>query len=149
MNAERPIILVVDDNPTQQKVINILAEKFGFLTVVVSSGKEALSAIAACDTCFDAILMDVNMPDIDGIECTKRLKQFLKNQGTRMTPIIAITARASDEDRKACIEAGMDDYLSKPFAADDFRRMLLKWAYNATRPNLRLLPERKNSAESN
>jgi len=150
MTSEKPLLLVVEDDPVQQKVILILTEKFGFLAVVVNTGQEALSALSACNTGFDVILMDWKMPDMDGIECTRRIRQ-LERAKSAHTPIIAVTAYAMESDRKICMEAGMDDYLSKPFSADDFRRVLLKWAYNAARPNLRLLPgskdDKANSAQ--
>lgn len=126
----------------------ILAEKFGFLAVVVSTGQEALNALTACNTCFDAILMDWKMPEMDGIECTKRIRQLEKAIGRR-TPIIAVTAHASEDDRKTCLEAGMDHYLSKPFSAEDLRSALLKWAYNPNKPNLRLLPGHRNDLTTN
>lgn len=142
-STQKPLLLVVEDDLTQQKVILVLAERFGFLAVIVGTGEEALKALAACETCFDAVLMDWKMPDMDGLECTKRIRELEKNTG-RHTPIIAVTAYAATSDRTACIEAGMDDYISKPFTMDDFRKILLKWSYNADRPNLKLLPPRKD-----
>jgi CheY-like chemotaxis protein len=141
MAIDNPIILIVEDNPTQQKVLNILAENFGYSAVLVSSGEEALNALATCDT-FQVILMDWKMADMDGFQCTARIRT-LERQSGRCTPIIAVTARAASDDRAKCIEAGMDDYLSKPFSAEGFRRMLLKWAYDPSTPNLRLLAGRK------
>jgi CheY-like chemotaxis protein len=141
MVSENPLLLIVEDNPTQQKVISILAENFGYKAMLVSNGEEALSALATCDT-FQVILMDWKMADMDGIQCTARIRE-LENRSGRRTPIIAVTARAAAGDRAKCIEAGMDDYLSKPFSAEGFRRMLLKWTYNPAQPNLRLLPGRE------
>jgi CheY-like chemotaxis protein len=141
MVTDNPLILIVEDNPTQQKVLNILAENFGYRAVLVSSGEEALNALATCDT-FQVVLMDWKMADMDGFQCTARIRKLEQESGRR-TPIIAVTARAAAGDHAKCIDAGMDDYLSKPFSAEGFRRMLLKWTYDPARPNLHLLAGRK------
>jgi two-component system sensor histidine kinase/response regulator len=143
MSREMPLLLVVEDDRTQQKVIQTLAEKFGYTVVLVSTGEEALTALRTCDSCFDAILMDWKMPDMDGIECTSRIRKLEEGTGTHV-PIIAVTARALDGDSEKCLKAGMDDYLSKPFSSEDFRRILLKWTYDPARPNLMILPPRAN-----
>jgi CheY-like chemotaxis protein len=135
----QPTLLIVEDDKTQQKVLGLLAEKFGFVSVIVNTGEQALSALDVCDTFFDAILMDIRMPDMDGYECTARIRAKFALE-KRHIPIIAVTAYASDEYRLQCLKAGMDDYLSKPFDAEEFRRILLKWAYNPKIPNLKLLP---------
>jgi len=140
----QPIILVVEDNPGQQKVLHLLAEKFGFTALIVSSGREALDVLSACETCFDAILMDWKMPDMDGLECARQIRIRDKQN----TPIIAVTAYNMPDAMAKCKAAGMDDYLSKPFTADDFRRMLLKWTYKPSRPNLKLLPGESSEASS-
>jgi two-component system, sensor histidine kinase and response regulator len=147
MSREMPLLLVVEDNRTQQKVIQTLAEKFGYSVVLVSTGEEAITALRTCDTCFDAILMDWKMPDMDGIKCTSLIREFEKGTGAHV-PIIAVTARALDGDMQKCLEAGMDDYLSKPFSSEDFRRILLKWTYDPSRPNLMILPPRANDVGS-
>ncbi|MDZ4835433.1 MAG: response regulator [Candidatus Melainabacteria bacterium] len=140
--SRQPLILLVDDNPSQQKVMGILADKYGFDAVVVSSGQEALDALAACPSCFDIVLMDWQLPDMTGGECTQRIRAFEKIVNLR-TPIVAVTAHAMVGDKQKCLDSGMDDYLSKPFTADDFRRLLLRWTYDPARPNLRLLPSRE------
>ena len=141
-----PLLLVVEDDRTQQKVIQTLAEKFGYSVVLVSTGEEALTALRTCDTCFDAILMDWKMPDMDGIKCTSIIREREKDNGTHV-PIIAVTARALEGDSEKCLKAGMDDYLAKPFSSEDFRRILLKWTYDPARPNLMILPPRSGDAD--
>ena len=146
MTAPKPAsLLVIEDNPTQQMVIRTLAENYGFTTFLVSSGEEALIALQTCEDCYDAILMDVKLSDMDGIECTKRIRA-LESQNSRI-PIIAVTALAMPGDKEKCLSGGMDDYLSKPFTADDFRKILLRWTYNADRPNLRLLPKSRRNTD--
>ena len=135
----RATILVVEDNETQRRVISQLCESFDFDVHMVSSGEEALDA-CACTT-YAAILLDLGLPGINGYECAKRLRELERKFKIR-TPIIAVT---SDRDaRTACIKVGMDDYISKPFDHEAFRILLLRWAYQADKPNLKLLKSTKS-----
>lgn len=137
MESNQPLLLVVEDDPSQQKVILALAERYGYSTIVVDTGREALAALSACDTCFDAILMDWKMPQMNGIECTYSIREMESKQ-RRRTPIIAVTAYASEYYHRACLEAGMDDYLSKPFDPEAFREILHKWTHKSAPSNLRI-----------
>jgi CheY-like chemotaxis protein len=120
------MILLVDDNPVQQRVLGMLAEKTGVKAHVVGSGLEALEALDRYPGAFALILMDWRMAGMDGLECTKRIR--LRERGTgRRIPIIAVTACAFDEDKKNCLEAGMDDYLSKPFSLEQFAEKIGFW----------------------
>lgn len=121
--ANAPIagrVLVGEDNPTNQKVVVLLLEKFGCTVRVAQNGLEAVQMCTRGD--WDAILMDCQMPVMDGIEATRQIRQ----QGFKL-PIIALTANAMDGERERCLEAGMDDYLSKPVRADELRRKLTHW----------------------
>lgn len=119
-------ILIVEDDRVQQMVMRVLCEKFGFTAYMVSSGTEAIQAVKTCDGCYDAILMDWTMPLMNGGDTTRGIRQIEANIGLR-TPIIAVTANAMAGDREKCLDAGMDDYLSKPFTPDEFRATLLRW----------------------
>ncbi len=130
-------LLVVEDNATQQHVIRTLCNWFNYEVHIVSTAEEALDALA-CSTMYAAVLLDLGLPGLDGFQCARTIRQE-ESQGATHVPIIALTARATDEDRKKCLESGMDDYLSKPFAPEEFRRMLLRWAYRPKEPNLKLL----------
>jgi CheY-like chemotaxis protein len=136
MLAKNPLLLVVGDNPNQQKVINILAMHFGFEAVLVGTRAEALSALVTCNT-FRVILIDSKVADLELFRCAAKMRALEKFG--RHTPIIAVIAHAGSVDGTKCSEGGMDDCLSKPFKAEGFRRMLLKWTYNPDQPNLRLL----------
>ncbi len=127
-------LLIIEDNETQQYVLEELCSKFDYDAHIVSSGEEALSALAC--TRYAAILMDIALGGMDGYECARRIRE-LESELQRRSPIIAITGHL--EDRQRCLAAGMDDYISKPFEIEDFRLMLLRHAYHPAKVNLKLL----------
>jgi signal transduction histidine kinase len=104
-------ILLAEDNRVNQKVAMRLLEKRGHHAVLAANGKEALEALAKAS--FDLVLMDVHMPDMDGIEATTAIREKEKSTGLHQ-PVIAMTALATDGDRDRCLAAGMDGYLAKP-----------------------------------
>lgn len=115
-------ILIVDDNKINQQVAALTLEKWHAKTSLVSSAKEAFDLLLCKE--FDLILMDVTMPEIDGFEATRRIRAF-ENKKTAGLPIIAITAAAFIDDKKKCMEAGMNDYVSKPFNPAELLSKLL------------------------
>ncbi|HEY9793134.1 MAG TPA: response regulator [Candidatus Obscuribacterales bacterium] len=131
-----PLLLIVEDNPHEQLALAELVRKFDYETQVVSSGEDAIAAIRT--TRFAAILMDITLPEMDGYECTRRIRE-LEKAWNRHIPVIALTGRAQQTDRIESKSAGLDDYLCKPFKPDDLRRILLRWVYEPSRPNLKVL----------
>jgi CheY-like chemotaxis protein/HPt (histidine-containing phosphotransfer) domain-containing protein len=107
-------ILVAEDTPFNQTFILRLLEKNGFQAVLVENGQQAVETFSP-DT-FDAILMDVQMPEMDGFEATRKIRKIEEQNGGHI-PIIAMTAYATEGDRERCLAAGMDDYVSKPISA--------------------------------
>jgi PAS domain S-box-containing protein len=116
-------ILVAEDNPVNQRVAVRMLEKLGYAADVARDGREALR-LAQC-TDYAAILMDCHMPDVDGYEATRRIREALSDE--RCPPILAMTAAGADGDRERCLCAGMSDYLSKPVQMPVLREMLEKW----------------------
>lgn len=115
---EKLRILVAEDNPVNQRVLEQLLERRGHRVTVAADGKQALDALErARDEPFDFLLMDLQMPEMDGLEATAAIRSREK-PGERHLPIIAMTAHARTEDRAQCLAAGMDGYLSKPVQVD-------------------------------
>jgi two-component system sensor histidine kinase/response regulator len=114
-------ILVAEDNAVNQKLVQRLLEKRGFCVHIVGNGREAVETSQKEE--FDLILMDVQMPEMDGFEATAELRKREKLTGAR-TPIIALTAHAMKGDRERCLEVGMDGYLSKPIRSKELDELL-------------------------
>ncbi|MBI4690198.1 MAG: response regulator [Nitrospirae bacterium] len=116
-------ILVAEDNPINQKLITAMLKKAGYRVDVAGDGRIALDAIEKNN--YDIILMDVQMPEIDGFEVTKIIRS--KEKGERHNTIIAMTAHALKGDRERCIEAGMDDYIAKPINPRELFKIIENW----------------------
>ena len=118
-------ILVVEDNPTNQKVARAILGKLGYPAEVASSGEAALEALRQTD--FDIVLMDCEMPNMDGFETTGHIRSQAMGSRNPAIPIIAVTANAMQGDRERCIAAKMNDYLAKPLEPQQLGEMILKW----------------------
>jgi len=113
-------VLLVEDHPINQMLARTLLEKWGHRVVLANHGQEAVDLFPT--QAWDIILMDMQMPVMGGLEATRCIRVL--EGGGRKTPIIAMTANAMESDRQACLDAGMDDYLSKPFNAQSLRAVL-------------------------
>lgn len=109
-------VLLAEDHPTNQKVVQLVLDSVGIDPVIVENGAEALEALHAAR--FDVVLMDMQMPELDGLSATTQLRAWEREQGLPRTPVIMLTANALDEHIKASFEAGADQHLSKPIRAD-------------------------------
>jgi signal transduction histidine kinase/CheY-like chemotaxis protein len=119
-------ILVAEDNEVNQEVIQYMLEEWGCSVRIVEDGLKALQAIEEEE--FDLVIMDCQMPQLDGYETTRRIRlNESKSSSNRYLPVIAVTANVMEEGIEACTNAGMDDYLSKPFNEGDLKRLLRKW----------------------
>jgi PAS domain S-box-containing protein len=122
-------ILVAEDNPVNQEVAAGMIESLGCRVTVATNGQEALDAMGL--RAYDVVFMDCQMPEMDGFEATRVMRALEQcdqaHPTPRHTPIVALTANAFASDREACLAAGMDDYLSKPFTQDQLRAILERW----------------------
>ena len=123
-------ILLADDNPTNRYVATSMIEAFGHQIVAVSDGAQALAQVK--ETSFDLVLMDVQMPEMDGYEATGQIRRHESGSETRL-PIIGLTANAMKGDREACLEAGMDDYVAKPVRWETLREAIVRVGAGASR----------------
>jgi two-component system sensor histidine kinase/response regulator len=116
-------VLLVEDNAMNQLVASRILGKLGYHADIAGNGREALAALAAHE--YAAVLMDCQMPEMDGYDATRELRR--REGAGRRTPVIAMTAAAMEGDREMCIEAGMDDYVTKPVRADAIEAVLGRW----------------------
>ena len=116
-------ILVADDAAANRELVSTILSQLGINAEVAHDGAEALAAVQVAD--FDLVLMDMHMPEMDGLEATRRIRA-LGGAFARL-PIIALTANALQGDREACMAAGMNDYLAKPFKRTDLQQILQRW----------------------
>jgi len=116
------VILLVEDNIINQKIAEKMLNKIGLETTIAINGKEAVDMITSGEHHFDLVLMDVQMPVMNGLDATKALRNLDIH-----VPIIAMTANAMKGDREVCIEAGMNDYIGKPVKMDDLAALMDKW----------------------
>lgn len=116
-------ILLAEDNPVNQQVSMQRLRRMGHEVTLVENGENAVEAFKTVN--FDLIIMDVQMPVMDGLEATRQIRSIEKDSGRdRRTPIVAMTAHALKGDKSKCLEAGMDDYITKPFRSDKLQRVL-------------------------
>jgi len=119
--------LVVEDNPVNQRVAIALLKRLGFATDSAVNGQEAIEFVQTNHSGYDVILMDCQMPVMDGYETTRYIRQWEKNTGSGGAPIIALTADGLPGTETLCREAGMNDYMSKPVRKENLRQVLSRW----------------------
>ena len=124
-------ILLVEDNDINALLARRVSERAGCTVLHAKSGSQAVELCKAHmsngEAQFDLVLMDIHMPDMDGFETTSRLNRIYAGAGHRVPPIVALTANAFAEDRKRCLESGLDDFLAKPFDRTELEALLDKW----------------------
>jgi two-component system, sensor histidine kinase and response regulator len=130
-------LLLAEDNPINQKVAQGILKRLGHTVHVVGDGRAALDALAGArtDAPFDAVLMDCQMPVMDGYTATRNIRRDESESGRRRIPIIALTASAMAEDRQRCMSAGMDDYVSKPLDPQQLASTLDRWTTTSDAPD--------------
>ena len=120
-------VLLVEDNPVNQMVASKMLDTLGLTVVLAANGQEAVDLLKEEE--FNAVLIDCQMPVMDGFEATRCLREFESNVAKPPVPVIAMTANVMQGDKELCLEAGMDDYLGKPVKLDQLSEKLQKWLY--------------------
>ncbi len=124
-------VLVAEDNPINAKLAQCMLQRAGCAALLVETGRAAVEAVQdsleGTGPAIDLVLMDVHMPDLDGLAAARKIRAFDEVCGRKTPPLIAVTANAFAEDRALCLEAGMDDYLAKPFSWPELHEMLAQW----------------------
>ena len=121
-------VLLVEDNPVNQQVARLMLTRLGMNVTVAGNGEEALGTLTGTSADqFDIVLMDVQMPVMDGHEATRRLRAYEEEHGLPRRPVIALTSNVMAADREAAVEVGMDDFLSKPFAKSELEAVVRRW----------------------
>ncbi len=122
-------ILLADDNRLSRLATHGILEKLGYQVVIVGDGRQAVDAEASGD--FDAIIMDCQMPGMDGFQATSEIRRRQADGHYPRTPIIGLSARAMEGDSEAAIAKGMDAYVTKPFKVKELQAALQKWVTRA------------------
>lgn len=122
-------VLVVEDNPVNQMVLKGLLKKQGYEVNTADNGVQAVAWIKSNPV--DAVLMDCQMPVMDGFQATREIRQLTDSIAS--VPIIAVTANAMSQDRERCLEAGMNDYTSKPIDAKALNKKIIYWVNTVNR----------------
>ncbi|MGQ7260705.1 ATP-binding protein [Vreelandella sp. V005] len=120
-------ILVVEDNPLNQKVAKVMLERLGQQVIIAENGQEALQLLKADPGRFDLILMDMQMPVLDGTETTRQWRQYEHAYQLKRLPIVAMTANVMPEHRERCMQSGMDDMIHKPFTRDELYQVVCRY----------------------
>jgi len=118
-------VLIVEDNKTNQMLMKMMLDDFGITYDIADDGAIAVEKFSSAN--YDCILMDENMPNINGIKAAKQIREIEQLEQRKVTPIVAVTANSLSGDRERFIDAGMDDYVSKPYTEEDITRVLKKY----------------------
>jgi two-component system, sensor histidine kinase and response regulator len=145
VNGRSGRILVAEDNETNREVAIAILRKLGYEVDVVADGAQALVALRNQD--YDAVLMDCAMPEMDGYEATRRIREVRTGTRNPLIPIVAMTADAMAEDREKCLRAGMSDYIAKPVEPRHLAEVLDKWV-NPSSCNRANAPARQPSEKT-
>jgi signal transduction histidine kinase/ActR/RegA family two-component response regulator len=127
-------VLLVEDNALNRLVVLRLLEKFGYAVDMAENGQKALDIFVGQGVRPDIVLMDLQMPVMDGLEATRQIRRFEAEAAGDRVPIIALTANAFDKDRENCTAAGMDDFMAKPVDANQLLMMLERWSHGRKQP---------------
>ena len=120
------MVLIVEDDPLQKRMYLMLAKKYSFSVQVVETCLDALALIRERPDSLAVVFMDLGIAEIDGCQCTKMIRQ-LDVPGSESIPIVALTGHSAPDYQQMCFDAGMNDFLGKPFSLDQFKNIVFKW----------------------
>lgn len=118
--------LIVEDNETNQRLLVLMLEHLGCTVKAVGNGKEALAVLSESN--FDLVFLDVQMPEMDGFEAARRIRDTSSSVLNHQVPLLAITAHVSLDYQQRCYESGMNDFIAKPIRMNDLTKAVSKWA---------------------
>jgi CheY-like chemotaxis protein len=136
-------VLLVEDNELNAALAARVLDALGLEVTVAGNGQEAVEAVKRFN--FHAVLMDCRMPVLDGLEATRRIRAQERRVGSPETPIIGLTANTLDGDRQICLDAGMNDYLGKPYTAAELHSVLVRWLVGEPRQASGRSPEARKA----
>jgi CheY-like chemotaxis protein len=123
--TQKALVLIIEDDPNQQRLYALIQDEVGMISCIVGDCEDGMKAAEFLE--FNLIILDLQMPKVAGLECAQKIQDMERKRGIR-TPIIAITAHAMAGDREKCMDAGMDDYISKPFTLAELKEKISIWA---------------------
>lgn len=126
-------ILLAEDEKINQLAMRMLLKQAGFETETADNGRQVLDLLAERE--FDCVLMDIQMPNMDGLEATRAIRSGSVSESATSIPVFALTAHAMESDRNECLNAGMTDFLTKPVVIEDVQRMLRKYGIAGADPD--------------
>eukprot|EP01125_Pyxidicula_operculata_P012673 TRINITY_DN4173_c0_g1_i2.p1 TRINITY_DN4173_c0_g1~~TRINITY_DN4173_c0_g1_i2.p1 ORF type:complete len:186 (-),score=22.52 TRINITY_DN4173_c0_g1_i2:12-569(-) len=137
-NLDKLNILVVDDNPFNRKTLQLYLKKYHIVCTTAENGKEAVQLVRhsySNDAPFNIVFMDIHMPEMNGLEATKAIRDFEKEYRqilsiSTTTPIIALSGVSATEQIREAVSAGMNDFITKPVKPEDLLQVLIKWGFN-------------------
>ena len=118
-------ILIADDSKINCEIVKIMLSQYNITVDMVENGRQAIEAVKTAEPCYDLVLMDIEMPVMDGCECARNIRDMGFDR--EKLPIIALTANVFSEDRISTIENGMNEYMTKPFDINDLLKVLYKY----------------------
>jgi CheY-like chemotaxis protein len=127
----RDLVLVAEDNPVNQKLMARTLAKLGYAHQICEDGEDAMRVYRERASQILCVLMDCQMPKMDGYEASVRIRELEHRLHLSRVPIVAVTANAMAQDREKCLQAGMDDHLPKPVRSSDLEAALVRWTHSA------------------
>jgi CheY-like chemotaxis protein len=138
-SAPRPRVLLVDDSEDNREVVSAFLKNAPFDLVLAHNGREAIDRFR--ESAFDLVLMDMQMPEMDGFSATREIRRWERESGREPTPIVALTAYAFKQDQELCYEAGCNFHLAKPISKGKLLEVLDRYAFPTSDQRVKIAPD--------